>query len=192
MMIWKVMTITTMTIVMMTVTMSKVANLVTALEHLGKLWRRWCGRGAGRAELDKLVSQSTQASQDSLHFSSILQNWRTQLQIYFMLSKSCFPRSSFVTFNISTECNLPKHRKFQTGHFRPRWIFPRSMNCCDWYRSLCTAIEGEISEFDLFDGVLKMNTLNVSSRLKMKTTCCPAMHNFYLTLYHAQKMKRVD
>ena len=92
MMILKVMTITTMTIVMMIVTMSKVANLVTAAEHLGKLWR-WCGRGAGGAELDKLVSQSTQASQDSLHFSTIMQNWRTQLQIYFMLSKSCFERS---------------------------------------------------------------------------------------------------
>ena len=37
MMILKVMTITTLTIVMMIVTMSKVANLVTALEHLGKL-----------------------------------------------------------------------------------------------------------------------------------------------------------
>ena len=90
---------------MMIVTMSKVTNLVTAAEHLGKLWR-WCGRGAGGAELDKLVSQSTQASQDSLHFSTITQNWRTQLQIYFMLSKSYFPKSSLslLTFLLNVIC----------------------------------------------------------------------------------------
>ena len=193
MMIWKMMTITTMTIVMMTVTMSKVANQVTASNILGSFdvgvaavpaepsWTNWFPNQLKPPKI--LFISPAYCKTGARNFRYILCYPRVALSA---------PRSSFVTSNIFTVCHLPKHWKFQTGHFRPRWIFPRLIKCCDWYRSPCTATEGEISEFDLFDGVLKMNTINVSSRLKMKTTCCPAMHNFYLTLYHVQKMKRVD